>query len=354
MKNKKVNIFMAVLLVGAFAVVVTMGSAVNVNAKSDKAVGSNSKKAVVKKEMRKVEVKSQAQKKQEFKTYETATVTSGKGNGNAQVHQKKISEVTTELDAAGEAMGVDVDAGTMKKNGKALKAKKKAAIVGTAAVMEEVEEQEPEEVLEEVAEAQEEAVEETTEAIEEIESRGKVKKLFVGSDYKNLGQLRSTLVHNRNDIRKLNHAMEQTIDPEALALMETSLTTMMQERERIRTVITENEEGFSLFGWVGRFMTGYQDEGVEDWVEVEESLADIVAETIEESMKGAEEAEEAMEEDEGGTEIGEDDATEEDDATSDQTDTGDDDDTEAGLETTTDEDPADDTTGTEDPADPVL
>lgn len=389
MKNKKVHLFMAVLLVGAFAVVATMGSAVNVSAKSEKSEKSSSKKTEVKNAKVKVETRSKVEKKQEFKTYEAATTTSDKGNGNAQVHQKKIAEVTTELDAAGEVIEVDPTA-TTKKNGKMPGNMKKAAAVGAVVAAEgeeaeevEEEEQEPEEVLEEVAETQEEMAEETSEAIEAVESRGALKKMIIGDDYKNLGQLRSTLVHSRNDVKKLTRTLAVTEDPEAAAALEEAITTLMQERARIRTVIDENEGAGSLFGWLGRFMTGYQDDGVEDWDETEESLADIAAEAIEEAEEQeAEDAQEAAEEsaededgteegddedaaeedgaagtDEEGTTTGDDDATEDDDdATSDQTGTSDDDDTETGTETGEDEDPTtdDDTTGAEDPTDPII
>ncbi|HOX10565.1 MAG TPA: hypothetical protein P5323_01265 [Candidatus Moranbacteria bacterium] len=132
-----------------------------------------------------------------------------------------------------------------------------------------------------VAETQDQAQEETVAAIEEVEKRGKVKTFLVGTDYKNLGQLRSSLVHNRNEIRQLTKSLTQTQTPENQALIEAQLATLMQERERIKTVITTNESGFSLFGWVSRFLFNYEQTPINETEEAE--LTDEVETAIDEA-----------------------------------------------------------------------
>lgn len=118
--------------------------------------------------------------------------------------------------------------------------------------------------LEEIIEEEEETKDDVVEAIEEIESRNKFKTFLIGSDYKNLGALRSSLVHNRNQIRKLTRTAEKVGTEEALLAIEEQLTVLTQERERIKVVIEENEEGFSVLGWVFRFLSGYPSEPIDD------------------------------------------------------------------------------------------
>ncbi|HBI16734.1 MAG TPA: hypothetical protein DDY52_01050, partial [Candidatus Moranbacteria bacterium] len=119
-----------------------------------------------------------------LKDYKKADVT--KGETNAKVHKEKTTEVIENLEKiqvqkeiveAEDATRVEV------KN----KAKKQIA---------------------EVMVEQESSQEEVSTAIEEVENNGNLRKFIFGPDYKNLGQLRSELVQNRNQIRKLTQAIE--------------------------------------------------------------------------------------------------------------------------------------------------
>lgn len=105
---------------------------------------------------------------------------------------------------------------------------------------------------------QEQTQEQTTKAIEQVEKRGKVKTFLIGTDYKNLGQLRSSLVQNRNQIRKLTQAIGQIQEGGDTALLQEQLAELMLERERIKSIIQTNESSFSLFGWVARFLNNYE------------------------------------------------------------------------------------------------
>lgn len=184
-------------------------------------------------------VKTQSQGKSrtaDLKNFEKAD--KAKGTTNAQIYEEKTKEVTKSL--------------------KAEATKQKAA--GNTAVSEQIQQ---------VVTEQEQTQEQTTEAIAEVESRGKVKTFLVGTDYKNLGQLRSGLVHNRNEIRKLTQTLTQVQTPEEKALIEAQLLTLTQERERIKTVITTNEDSFSLFGWAFRFLNNYEQDPINEKEETE-------------------------------------------------------------------------------------
>ena len=138
--------------------------------------------------------------------------------------------------------------------------------------------------IEQIASSQEQAQEENAKAIEKIEKKSKVRTFLFGTDYKNLGQLRSNLVHNRNEIRKLTRTMGMVSDEAEKATLQEQLTTLMQERERIKTVISTNENKFSLLGWVARFLTNYKQTPINE--EEEEQLEDEIENVIDNSMEG--------------------------------------------------------------------
>lgn len=150
-----------------------------------------------------------------------------KGETNAQLHKKKTDEVIQNLEeaASSEESTGNTGAGNQ---------------------------------IKQVVQEQEQTQEQTIDAIERVEKRGKIKTFLVGTDYKNLGQLRSTLVHNRNQIRKLTQTINQVQNGGDTTLLQEQLATLMLERERIKAIITANESTFSLFGWVSRFLANYE------------------------------------------------------------------------------------------------
>lgn len=101
----------------------------------------------------------------------------------------------------------------------------------------------------EVAHQQHASKKSVDDAVEAVQQRGAVKTFLIGSDYKNLGQLRSEMVRTRNQIAQMErlHSQAQTDDDRALA--QEQLRVLQQEQERITETITAHEEKFSLFGW---------------------------------------------------------------------------------------------------------
>jgi len=87
----------------------------------------------------------------------------------------------------------------------------------------------------------------TTKAIETIQSRSKIKTFLIGSDYKNLGALRSEMVKTRNRIDQLNRLIENATDT---AEMQTQIQTLEQEQVKIENFVKAQEGKFSLFGWL--------------------------------------------------------------------------------------------------------
>lgn len=192
-----------------------------------------------------------------LKDYKKADVS--KGETNAKVHKEKTIEVIENL----EQVKIKTE-----------NAKTENSI--QADIKNKVKKQ-----IEEVAAEQESFQEKTVAAIEEVENDGNFKKFILGPDYKNLGQLRSELVHNRNQIRKLIQAIETLkINGEDTVSLELQLQTLTQERERIKSIITTNQEGFSLFGWVGRFLSNYEQSSIneEEEGELEDEVETVLSE----------------------------------------------------------------------------
>ncbi len=99
--------------------------------------------------------------------------------------------------------------------------------------------------------------EDTVEAIEDVESRPRWQTLLFGSDYKNLGQLRSQIAHNENSIRKLTKNLSSLSDPAASDLVQTQIDELTTQQESIKSLIQENESQFSLLGWLFKFFNKY-------------------------------------------------------------------------------------------------
>ena len=146
-------------------------------------------------------------------------------------------------------------------------------------------EEEIAEDLEELADAQEETGGKINASVEKIQEQNKTKAFLIGTDYKNLGQLRSEMVQNRNQIRQLTQLIGQTENEENRLILQEQLELMVQEREQINNFITESEESFSLFGWAFRLINGYE-KGVVD----EDEEAELKAE-VEEALEETEENE---------------------------------------------------------------
>lgn len=98
-----------------------------------------------------------------------------------------------------------------------------------------------------IAREQNEASTTTEEALKKIQTRSKIKTFLIGSDYKNLGALRSFMVQTRNRLDQLNRVMDKaTTTPE----IQTQIQALEQEQIKIESFIKTQESKFSLFGWL--------------------------------------------------------------------------------------------------------
>lgn len=106
------------------------------------------------------------------------------------------------------------------------------------------------EEVKKVAEEQGESAKKAAEVIKEIEKRSGWKIFFIGTDYKNLGGLRSEMVTTDNNIDRLTKALEKATDPAVKAQLDLEIKALQAEKLKIDTFIDDNEGKFSLFGWL--------------------------------------------------------------------------------------------------------
>ncbi|MDQ3089874.1 MAG: hypothetical protein M3Q24_01850 [bacterium] len=104
-----------------------------------------------------------------------------------------------------------------------------------------------------IAKEQNESEASTSKAIKKVKERNSIKTFLVGTDYKNLGALRSELVKTYNRIRKLEELKPQAVKIENQTELGVQMESLTNEQSKIETFITANEEKFSLFGWAAKF-----------------------------------------------------------------------------------------------------
>lgn len=100
-----------------------------------------------------------------------------------------------------------------------------------------------------IAEQQNDTKDRAFDLINAVENRNKVKTFFIGTSYKNLGELRSQMVQTRNQIEQLKRLIEKAENDQDKAELQNQIQILEQEQTNINNFITQNESKFSLFGW---------------------------------------------------------------------------------------------------------
>ncbi|MDD5396658.1 MAG: hypothetical protein PHW24_01210 [Candidatus Moranbacteria bacterium] len=100
-----------------------------------------------------------------------------------------------------------------------------------------------------IAQQQNDAKDRASNIINAVESRSKIKTFFIGTSYKNLGELRSQVVQARNQIDQLKRLADKAENDQDKTELQTQIQTLEQQQADIDKFITENENKFSLFGW---------------------------------------------------------------------------------------------------------
>ena len=100
-----------------------------------------------------------------------------------------------------------------------------------------------------IAEQQNDTKDRASDLINAVENRNKVKAFFIGTSYKNLGELRSQMIQTRNQIDQLKRLADKAENEGDKVELQSQIQVLEQEQTNINNFITSNESKFSLFGW---------------------------------------------------------------------------------------------------------
>jgi len=100
-----------------------------------------------------------------------------------------------------------------------------------------------------IAQQQNQSASTTIQATEKVQTRSEIKTFFFGSDYKNLGILRSEIAQTKNRLEQLNRIMENVQNEGDKTELQNQVQVLEQEQVKIESFIKAEEGKFSLFGW---------------------------------------------------------------------------------------------------------
>lgn len=106
------------------------------------------------------------------------------------------------------------------------------------------------ETIRNIAREQNQAATTTLQLMEKIRNRSRIKEILFGSDYKNLGELRSQLVRLRNRLEQLNQLKERITNEGERTFLENQIRVLEEEQAKIENFLKEKENQFSLLGWI--------------------------------------------------------------------------------------------------------
>ncbi len=101
-----------------------------------------------------------------------------------------------------------------------------------------------------VAQEQSASATTTAAAIEKAEKKGKISTFLFGSDYKSLGELRSSMTVTTNSIERLTNLLDRTIGSSDKAELQLQIDALKATQAEVSAFIETKESSFSLFGWL--------------------------------------------------------------------------------------------------------
>ncbi len=105
------------------------------------------------------------------------------------------------------------------------------------------------EQVREIAKEQNDSATTTASAMEKVEERGSLRIFFFGSDYKNLGVIRSELATTTNNISRLKSLLDKTTNTADKVELNAQIQVLEDEQVKVNVYVSTHENIFSLFGW---------------------------------------------------------------------------------------------------------
>jgi hypothetical protein len=89
----------------------------------------------------------------------------------------------------------------------------------------------------------------TADSIAKVEARGNLETFLIGSDFKNLGVIRSELASTSARIATLTAIASSTTDVTAKAELNAQIKLLQDDQVNVNAFVDAHENTFSLFGW---------------------------------------------------------------------------------------------------------
>lgn len=103
-----------------------------------------------------------------------------------------------------------------------------------------------------IAQSQNDSATVTATAMAHVEDRGRLFTFFFGSDYKNLGVIRSEVATTTAHIAQLKKLTEKATSDTDRAELTADLEVLQAEQVKMSAYVSEHESVFSLFGWFAK------------------------------------------------------------------------------------------------------
>lgn len=100
-----------------------------------------------------------------------------------------------------------------------------------------------------VAKEEDEAKEKVANAVEEIKNRSSIKTFLLGTDYKNIGMIRSEIAKTQNRINRLTELLDAMTSSTGAVTTSEQIQNFTEAQTKLSDFIKLNEDKFSLFGW---------------------------------------------------------------------------------------------------------
>lgn len=101
-----------------------------------------------------------------------------------------------------------------------------------------------------IAQAQNQNHEKLESGLQKINSRSKVKKVFIGPDYKEINSAKGLLQQNQEQIQQLNQIQNQNTNLDNLQNLKEQINILEQANLELENQVKSSENGFSLLGWM--------------------------------------------------------------------------------------------------------
>jgi hypothetical protein len=106
-----------------------------------------------------------------------------------------------------------------------------------------------------MAQEQNQSASNTIQAMEKVQTRSAFRTFLLGTDYKNIGALRSEMVQTENRIERLNELMTNIENTADKTELQNQIQTLIAEKTKIEEFVKTQEGKVNLFGWLTRMFS---------------------------------------------------------------------------------------------------